>query len=160
MEVSIFRSFYFRTSDLTNIAARRSHRIYVDICWRPYDIQFKELLTGLQYHRKLVQTEVQFATYQKVLEMHKKMVLDCKKREDELRILNQAKEEDRQWRELEQRLEGLVGEIEDIKNTASSMKGELDRMPCGSLQANWSDNEESYRGKKDILAAVGLSDHQ
>jgi len=55
------------------VGARRSHVIFADICWRPFDLRFRDLLDNMRFHAEVIKTEIEFANHHTLRGVQQKM---------------------------------------------------------------------------------------
>ena len=125
------RGLCSRIDSLQVLAARRSHAVFADISWRPYDLRFTDLLGNLKYHSDLVKTEVQFATYHELKELHQS-----------------TREELKDIADSQQKISLLQLKAEEARITAETMLQALKRLEDTKISRQW--NETSHRGNHKL----------
>ncbi|KAJ4297992.1 hypothetical protein N0V90_005891 [Kalmusia sp. IMI 367209] len=126
--------------------SRRSHAIFADIIWKPYDLRFENFLGDLRFHNEIVKTELQFGMYHELREMRNDMQEKANGLHD--RITHRTQEEEANLQKLIEQLIEMEKKVEAAQEAAESMLERANTLQTKLLQTrrNWkTEDEERYR---------------
>ncbi|KAF2183589.1 hypothetical protein K469DRAFT_784815 [Zopfia rhizophila CBS 207.26] len=122
-------------TDVKPLAARRSHAVFADICWRPFDLRFRDLLDNLGFHAEVIKTEIQFASYHGLKDIHRRMLKEF--------------EENSKSRE---KVDSFERKLAGARHTAEKMLSKLDKLGTTITNRQW--DEEKHQGMGPVSVSM------